>query len=122
MLPLSHRRAYQDLMKFLQKLNERVDEDKIKGTEFQQALRKVQQVFQEQILPLTSQEINPSVVSRWQSIQTEIHRAVKLLQVDGMLLQASRQSDTSAKRQAAMGDRIDQLIGYCQVLLDETEQ
>lgn len=111
-LPNSHRQCYQEFKQALEKLQETVSDG-------QENLdwAGIQRFFQERVASLTESGIDPSLVSRWQSVQTEIHRQMRLLAVDMTFFQASRQLSTREQRQKQIVSRLQTLIGYCEVLV-----
>ncbi|MDY7016158.1 MAG: heterocyst frequency control protein PatD [Cyanobacteriota bacterium] len=113
MLPPLHFQRYTDFLSALEELKASVDV----GENAQQNFQQVQQAYQEQILTLTAEGIDAAIAPRWQSVHTEMHRTMRLLQADILFLGASRQSAIATSRQAACLARIEQLIGYCQVLI-----
>ncbi|PSO50815.1 MAG: hypothetical protein BRC40_15055 [Cyanobacteria bacterium QH_8_48_120] len=120
MLPPIHLQRYQKLLTLLEQLQQSATAPNFEGTDLKKDFQKVQQFFQNQVMTLTSEELDPEVAARWQSLQTEIHRSLRLLQTDVMFLQASRQATTSQQRQARLCDRVEQLIGYVKALLEQT--
>lgn len=78
--------------------------------------RKVQQVYQDRIVTLTVESVDDAIASRWQSLQTEINRSLRLLKTDIIFLKASRQNQTTQQRVQACLTRLDQLMKYCQEL------
>jgi hypothetical protein len=117
MLHPLHRQRYHDFQQALEQLHKRLTAQDLQETALQDNVREVQQLFQCQIASLSAEDCTPDDASRWQSIQTEIYKQMRLLQTDVMRLQASRSSATSLSRTADMSDRINTLIQYCQALL-----
>ena len=119
MLPESHRQPYQEFLRTLVELQELATASQLDLALLQQNWQLVQVIFQQQIIILTSDGLDAGISSRWQSLQTEIHRSLRLLEMDIIFLRSSRQAVTVRGRLKSAGDRLDQLIGYCQVLLQE---
>ena len=118
MLPTLHRKAYQQLLDALTELRDHLS--KASSTHaVPEKYKAVQQIFTEQVMSLQGNQVEPATLSRWQSVQTEIYRAYRLLQTDILFLRSSRQAATSKQRLETVCDRLDQLIGYCQALLQE---
>lgn len=117
MLHPLHRQRYQEFQQALEQLHKRVTAKDLQGAALLDNVREVQQLFQNQIASLSAEDCAPEDASRWQSIQTEIYKQMRLLQTDVMRLQASRSSATSLSRTAGVSDRINTLIQYCQALL-----
>lgn len=117
MLHPLHRQRYQDFQKALERLQKTVTTKDLQGSALLDNVQEVQQLFQSQIASLSTEDCAPDDASRWQSIQTEIYKQMRLLQTDVMRLQASRSSATSLSRTSSVSDRINTLIQYCQALL-----
>ena len=117
MLPLQHCQRYEDFQQALEQLQEAVAVLEGEKVTLRQRFQAVQELFQRQIATLSADEIAPDVAPRWQSVQTEIYKQMRLLQTDIMLLQASRSSATSQSRVSHVRDRLNTLMQYCQVLI-----
>lgn len=111
------RQRYREFKQALYELHSVATAENPDGLQLKERLQSCQQIFQHQIATLTDNDLDPSEVPRWQSFQTEVHRLLRLLEMDVMFLQASRQSQTKASRAIAMRDRIQSLIGLCDALL-----
>ncbi|MEQ8963534.1 MAG: heterocyst frequency control protein PatD, partial [Coleofasciculus sp. C2-GNP5-27] len=77
----------------------------------------VKQLFDARIITISPDEVNQEQVSAWQSRQTEIHRHIRLLETDMLMLQAARNSATVQSRVAIICDRLNTLIQYCSAML-----
>ena len=117
MLPKSHCQAYQELLTQLVELQQRFKDINLDPVVIKANWQKIKQVFQEEIIILTSDELDIAIASQWQSIQTEIYRALRLLETDIMFFCASQKATTSESRLASLSDRLDKIIDYCQILL-----
>ena len=124
MLPQSHYRAYQGFMTLLTKFNcVLVDCQKdLVFSEIEPSFDDLQKVFTQNIVSLDSQSINPQVVSRWQSLQTEIKREFKLLSTGILFLASARQSQTKLQKLQSVKDHTTKLINYCQIMLNKDEE
>ena len=122
MLPKLHDRIYRELLNALLELKNlsTAPDFELSSLEKQYAL--VKEIFQTRALTLTEEAMDEAIASRWLSIQTEINRAIRLLQNDIIFLRSARQTTTRQTRLKVVCDRIEQLIGYCRVLLQETEE
>lgn len=124
MLPLTHRSLYLNFQQALVQLQQvqKNPEGEPASTQMalQMAFQTVQRSFQ-QLLHLNWEQLDPSLVAKVQSVQTEINRQFRLLGMDMMYLQASRQSTTATQRRQQVSDRIESLIQFCQVLLKSEE-
>ncbi len=117
MLPQSYQQRYQEFLIALEQLLHTMTDANQEREGIGEKFQHVKQVFSQQITSLTGDELDPEIEPRWRSFQTEIYRALRLLEMDMTFLQASRRSATANPRQAAISDRLSTLIGYCQALL-----
>ncbi len=74
------------------------------GGQLQAQFLLAQQHFQHQLLPST------------QPVLTEINRTLRLLAMDVAFLQAARQTTTTQQRQRQLGEKVQQLLGFCTAL------
>lgn len=116
MLPQSHARAYPQLLEELLLLQQEAIKPEPDFKVLQETFGRVQQVFQE-IISLPNEGLEPDILWQWQSVQTEIHRALRLLGTEILFLRSSKGVATSDQRLTALRDRLNQLIGYTQVML-----
>ncbi|NEP58049.1 MAG: heterocyst frequency control protein PatD [Symploca sp. SIO2G7] len=116
MLLPSYYQNYQAFQQALEQMGRTITATDLELAMLRENFREVQQLFQSKILTLSADDIAPDFVSRWQSLQTEIHRQMRLLETDLMLLQASRSSSTRFSRQTGLKNRLNTLIKYCQEL------
>jgi oligoendopeptidase F len=117
MLPTLHKKTYQKLLSILLALREEIAAPNSRLTSIQEAFQQIQRVFQDEILSLGDDELQDAIASRAHSVQTEMHRALRLLETDIMFLRSSKQIATSEQRLATVRDRLEMLIGYCQAML-----
>ncbi len=119
MIPKSYQKSYQNFHDSLTNLGDQVTVRNIDIGKISQNFQAVQGIFQEQILTLTTDELAPSIASRYQSIQTEIYRTLRLLGTDLLFLRSSRKQGTTEQRLQIVRDHLEQLMGYCQVIITE---
>ncbi|NEO31259.1 MAG: heterocyst frequency control protein PatD [Symploca sp. SIO3C6] len=117
MLPQLHSQRYQEFQQVLKQMHETAAAQDLQFPRLREQLQELQQLFNSQIVILSSDNLTPEYASRWQSLQTEIYKQMRLLDIDVMLLQASRSSATSLSRAANLRERINTLMVYCQTLL-----
>lgn len=117
MLPTIHRNAYQHFLTVLISLRELVASSQAESDALGQGFRQVQQVFQTEILILSGEELEASIAPRFQSIQTEVYRSLRLLETDFLFWRTSRQAATSQQRLVVLENRLEALIGYCQAAI-----
>ncbi|MEB3231158.1 MAG: heterocyst frequency control protein PatD [Leptolyngbyaceae bacterium] len=58
-------------------------------------------------------QAQPPSHSRWQSLCTEMHKQLRLAEIDVQFWVAARQSGTALRRGQQLCDRLSTLIGYC---------
>lgn len=119
MLPPSHQLPYQTLHQQVQALQAQLSQ--AAPPALAQAIRALQSVFREQVLPQSLDDLPSDVAQRAQSIQVEMNKQLQLLGVDGTFLQAARQPATMAQRQQQVRDRLDRLTRYCEMVLGTDE-
>lgn len=117
MLPASHNRAYQDFKNLLIELKRSLDSGATESGQIKQQFPNLAQWYEQNIVRLQDEDIDRAIASRWQSVQTEIKREFKLLSTDILFLASARRNSTQSKRVQSIGDRIDKLVGYCQIML-----
>ena len=113
MLPLFHRQVYQIWLNYLQLLHEQVTQGDLSS---EKILREVQEYYQKEVFPLTEAGIDTGLVSRWRSLQTELHRLVRLLETDWLFCRSSVRSNTSEQRLRILRERIEKIQEYCRIL------
>jgi hypothetical protein len=114
MLPSLHCQCCEEFLRSLEQLKQGVE----RGTNIQEEFKGLQQLYQEKILTLSSEGIEPAIAPRWRSLHTEINRTLRLLQTDILFLNASRQATTSQQRQTACLQHIERLVGYCTAMVN----
>ncbi|NES83017.1 MAG: heterocyst frequency control protein PatD [Moorea sp. SIO2B7] len=117
MLPKLHSQAYQEFLSELLKLQNQASAVNLDFVSLDDSFQILQKIFQGKIISLTDDQLEPTISSKWKSIQTEIYRAFRLLQTDMMFLRSSRQAATMKKRLVSLDARLETLIGYCRLLL-----
>ncbi|BBA78819.1 hypothetical protein RGRSB_0202 [cyanobacterium endosymbiont of Rhopalodia gibberula] len=119
MLPKPHQKFYQEFLDSLIVLRDQVMMKDIDSGRLSQNFQVAQEIFQNKILELTTENLENSAVSSRQSIQTEIHRMLRLLRTDFLFLQSSHKRRTTEQRLEIVLNHIEKLIGYCQVILSK---
>lgn len=74
--------------------------------------------FDQRIWPVITDIQLPKGQSQWHSATTEIHRHMRLLTVEVSFVQAAQQSHTQQQRLGQIEQRIEQLQGFTQVLIE----
>jgi hypothetical protein len=119
MLPESYSQAYQDFVKKLMLLQNTIDLSNLDLDALQKNFKIAQHFFQTSIANLSDEDLDPEISSRVRSLQTEIHRAFKLLEVEMMFVLSSKQSTTQKQRLKSINDRLSQSIGYCKLIREQ---
>lgn len=83
----------------------------------QAAFLQAQQWFQQAILDDTEAAIPEAIAGEVQAYGVELNKQMRLLGIDVMFLQSSRQAQTQMQRQAQMRDRLQLLQTYCDRVL-----
>lgn len=119
MLPQAYSQAYQNLLTSLEDLQHITTTPDFESTSVKKSFQKLQKIYEAEVLVLSKESLDMAIAPRWQAIQTEIHRAFKLMALDIMFLSSSKKAITSQSRLNNLSDRLSQLIGYCQILLKD---
>lgn len=117
MLPSTHRQPYQEFQQALEQMLHSAVAIDLEKVILRDKFQDLQQLFKHQIAHLSADDLIDESASRWQSLQTEIYKQMRLLETDVMLLQAARSSATRETRITGISDRIKILIQYCEALL-----
>ncbi|KZL47790.1 MULTISPECIES: heterocyst frequency control protein PatD [Cyanophyceae] len=104
---------YQTLANLLEQVRSDTTATQVNPPELRKGVTLLQQVFRQEIVPL------PDGSSRVQSYRTEISKQMRLLEIDVMFLQGSRQAATAEARLKTIGDRLSTLIQYCEAILQQ---
>ncbi len=108
---------YAVCMTALQQLRDRLSQADPDLNVIQSDFQQLQQVYQQEIFNSSSEASDPAVASRFQLVQTEIHRSLRLLSTDLLFLQSSRQGTTTKQRLKGVCDRLEQLSGLTQAMI-----
>ena len=115
MLPLLHQQQYEELQQRLAQADSCIDD----STALKAAIAQVQHWFQQQILTLNLDELPDTEAQRVRSIQVEINKQLRLVSVDVLFLQTSKQPATAKQRQQQVHDRLTMLMRYCEAILQK---
>ncbi len=118
MLPPVYQQHYQQLKRRVEELQETLANDPDPSS-LKMAIATVQAFFQNQIWNLSLNDLEPEIEHQIQSFNVEIDKQLRLLNMDGMFLQAARQKNTVEQRQQQIQNRLLMLIQYCNGLLEE---
>lgn len=84
------------------------------GRQMAQVGTQLMQVWHQELSGLQGEGLTPENYSQWRSLHTEVHRELRLLNVDLMFLGNSRSATTQAAKKVAVGDRLAKLQRYCE--------
>lgn len=118
MLPQYLNDRYQAFLTVLEQLQRAIASTPPHVPAFRQRFTEAQQLFQQQIMSLDTDDLTPAEAARLQSYLTEINKQMRLLGTDVTFWQAARSSATVQQRQAQIGSRLETLIDYCQAVLE----
>lgn len=115
MLPNIYYQFYQEFAQLLEQLQ--TDTLELDAPGLRQSFWRTQQFFQQQILNLDSDTLEPAIESKIRSYQTEISKQLQLLSMDVTFLQAARQPATAEARKTQLLQRLQTLTRYCSAVL-----
>ncbi|QIZ69882.1 heterocyst frequency control protein PatD [Oxynema aestuarii] len=122
MLPEVHCQKYRQFQQVVEELLALASETEGDSKTLKVKVLEMQQLFQEQILGLGIDDLDPSVASCVQSYQTEMHKQQRLLGNEVLFLQTCQQPQTRARRLAQIRERLEALSRYLVVVLGEASQ
>lgn len=111
------RDRHHDLYAALQQFQDVITKNDVDINVLQTTFQTVQHHFQ-QVMALDLSDLPPQHISVVQSMHTEMNKQMRLLGVDITFLRAARRSATSQQRQQQIGDRITQLLQFCNQILE----
>jgi hypothetical protein len=86
-------------------------------SDLKRPLTSLQATFSQTIEQIDLANIPPPANHRLQSLQVEIAKELRLLQVDMLFLQTAKQPETVAHRQQQIQNRLGTLLRYCAIVL-----
>jgi len=117
MLPPRYTQYHQELRAALLRLMVNLEQRSGDPVNLKSDFVQVQQYFQQQVASLDPDLLAPERRSQIQSLYTEINKQLRLLATDWMFLASARQQQTLEQRLAQIRDRLQQLLNYCDQLL-----
>ena len=106
--------TYQSLSDQLVQIQQQVSAEPLEKKGLMTGGQKLLQLWQQQLSTTQGDEFEGAVANQWRSLHTEIHRELRLLNVDLMFLGRSNASATQAAKQKTVGDRLTKLLKYCE--------
>lgn len=85
------------------------------------ACAQLSHLFQAQVQGLDWADWPVQRRSLLQSIRVEMHKQLRLLSTDLMFFKAAKQAETLAQRRGEIGDRLTNLQGYCDAIIQLAE-
>ena len=108
---------YENLQRQIQNFQESLANFQEKDRNIELAFISLQDIIENDILKLDRENIEVNVASQWQSIQTEIYRAYRLLKTDILFLKSAKKTNLIEKRLNTIQKRLNQLNSYCNGIL-----
>jgi head-tail adaptor len=116
MLSIIHKKACQNFLDLLVQLENDFQQQ---FAQSESIWAELSELFQQQIISLTDEDLEEKVASGWISWQTEIQREFRLLKSDRLFWLSARQTSTKEARAKIILERLQKLIGYCQIMLQD---
>jgi hypothetical protein len=117
MLPTFWRTQYQLLLEKFQAWQSLLNSGAIRFNEVKNGFDQLKKHFYNQIVPLKADDVDLRDMARWQSLQTELYRTMRLVETDMLFLQSSRQTATRQSRLKQISDRLPTMMRFCQEIL-----
>lgn len=114
-----NRQKYHTFAMLLQQLRDYTTSTELNAPGLRQRVASLQQMFQQQIVPLADEDAQTPYNSREQSYQTEMSKQLRLLELDVMFFQGARQPATAQARLQTISDRLTTLVQYCEAILQQ---
>jgi hypothetical protein len=114
-LPIAHQTCYRAFRQHLEHLHTTIASGDPATLKIE--ADQVQAEFQNQILSLNLEDLEPAMAHHVQSYQVEIHKQLRLLATDLSFLQAARKPATLEQRRQQGRDRVETLIRYCEAVV-----
>ena len=124
MLLVPHHRAYQAFLTLLIEFNYLLKNERleINQTQIRFEFERLKNCYQKQTISLSAQDIEPNILSRWQSVQREIQREFRLLATGIIFLISAQTETTKQKKLNKIQHNTTKLIGYCQIMIQKNKE
>jgi hypothetical protein len=116
-----NRQKYHAFATLLQQLRDYTTTTELNAPGLRLRVASLQQMFQQQIVPLADEDTQIPHNSREQSYQTEMSKQLRLLELDVMFFQGARQPATAQARLQTISDRLTTLMQYCEAILQQAD-
>jgi urease accessory protein UreF len=105
--------SYSQLQSQLQQLAFCLEQGQLEPNQAIATGQQLLQFWQTQLATSTGENLAPQVLAQWQSLHIELHRELRLLNLDLMFFGRSLAPETKAIKQKNVGDRLNKLQQYC---------
>jgi hypothetical protein len=105
--------SYSQLQNQLQQLALRLEQGNLEASQAIATGQQLLQFWQTQLATSTGENLAPQTLAQWQSLHIELHRELRLLNLDLMFFSRSLAPETKATKQKNVGDRLNKLQQYC---------
>ncbi|MDJ0734470.1 MAG: heterocyst frequency control protein PatD [Nostocaceae cyanobacterium] len=109
---------YQTFATSLEALREYTTTAGVDAPKLRQRAASLQEFYQQQILPLANQDTESQNQGRILSLQTEISKQLRLLELDVTFFAGARVATTAQARLQTIENRITTLLRYCNAILE----
>lgn len=108
---------YQELLQKLQQIAQSLAEEKGQRENLDLLFLPLINLMEQQIINLDQDNLELSLLSKWQQLQTEINRSYRLLKTDLLFFKSARQPHLKNQRLMTIHQRLNQMITYVQGIL-----
>ena len=116
-----NKQKYHSFAILLEELRSELTNISLNALELRQRTTSLQQFFQQQIVPIDNEDTDSQDWGRVQSYRTEMSKQLRLLEIDVMFFQGSRQASTAQQRLDTINHRLTTLIEYSRAILQTEE-
>lgn len=110
--------AYLGLDTKLDHLQKRLSQGDLETRECVLSGQALLQFWHAQLAEETGSLLPETLLYQWRSLHTEIHRELRLLNMDLIFLGRTRTAKTRAEKEKSIGDRLNRLSQYCQKIIN----
>ncbi len=121
MLLKFYHQSYEELLVKLLELQKLVMAEDTDMIAIKTIYGQIQTLFQEQILSVSLEELDVTVIPLLRSAQTEIYKNLRLLGTELLFLTSSRQRKTREQRLENVEGKVKELVGYCRGIIEQVK-
>ncbi len=122
MLLKFYHQSYEELLVKLLELQKLVMAEDTDMIAIKTIYGQIQTLFQEQILSVSLEELDVTVIPLLRSAQTEIYKNLRLLGTELLFLTSSRQRKTRDRRLENVEGKVKELVGYCRGIIEQVKE